>query len=77
MRDECRVRVFGNWVLRRIFGSKTDVHNEELNDVYCSSNIVRVIKSKMRWAVHVAHMEEKRDVYRERNHLETQDLMGG
>jgi len=77
MREERRVRVFENWVLRGIFGSKRDVHDEELNDLYCSPNIVGVIKSKIRWAVDVAHMGEKRVAYRERKHLETQALMGG
>ena len=58
-------------MVRRIFGTKRDevrrewrkLHNEELNDLYSSSNIVRVIKSKrMRWAGHVALMrrEERR-----------------
>jgi hypothetical protein len=60
--------VFENWVLRSIFGPKRDevtgecrkLHNEELKDLYCSSNIFRVIKSKrMRWAGHVACMGEE------------------
>jgi hypothetical protein len=60
-------------VLRRIFGPKRDevtgkwrkLHNEELNDLYCSPNIVRVIKSRrMRWVEHVACMGERRGVYR-------------
>ena len=65
MREERRLRVFENRVLREIFGAKRDevtrewrkLHNEELNDLYFSSNIVRVIKwRRMRWAVHVARM---------------------
>ena len=60
-----------NRVLRRIFGPKRDqvtgewrkIHNVELNDLYCSLNIVRVIKSRrMGWAGHVACMGEGRGV---------------
>jgi len=73
LREERRLRVFDNRVLRRIFGAKRDevtgewrkLHNEELNDLYCSLSIVRMIKSRrMRWAGHVARMEDRRDVYR-------------
>ena len=58
--------------MRRIFGPRRDevtgkwgrLHNEELNDLYCSPNIVRVIKwRRMRWAGHVAHMGEEIWVY--------------
>jgi len=55
LREECRLRVFDKRVLRRIFGPKRDVtgewrklHKEGLNDLYCSPNIVRVIKLRMR-----------------------------
>ena len=86
-----RLRVFENRVLRGINGPKRDevtgewrkLHNEELNDLYCSPNIVRVIKlRRMIWVEHVACMG--RETYkgfwcgnlRERNHLEDQGVDG-
>jgi hypothetical protein len=73
LREEHRLRVFENRVLRRIFGPKMDevtgecrkLHNEELPDLYSSSSKIRIIKSRwMRWVGHVAPMREKRNMYR-------------
>jgi len=67
VREECRLRVSENRVLRKLFGPKRDevtgewrkLHNEELNDLYPLPNTVRVVKSRrMRWAGHVARMGE-------------------
>src|SRR5215469_7126903 len=73
LREEHRLRVFENRVLRRIFGPKRDevtgewrkLHNEELKDLYSSPSVVQVVKSrKMRWAGHVARMGEESGVRR-------------
>ena len=73
MREERRLRVFENRVLRRVFGHKGDevtgewkkLHNEELSDLYSLPNVVRVVKSRRtRWAGHVARMGEVRGVHR-------------
>jgi hypothetical protein len=73
LREERRLRVFENRVLRRIFGLKRNevtgewrkLHNEEVNGLYFSANIVRVIKSRrMKWSGHVAPMGERRGIYR-------------
>jgi hypothetical protein len=73
LREECRLRIFENKVLRRLFGPKRDevtgewrrLHNEELYALYTSLYIIRVIKSKrLRWAGHLARMLVRRGAYR-------------
>jgi hypothetical protein len=72
LREEHRLRVFENRVLRRIFGPKRDevtggwrkLHNEELDSLYSSPSILRMIKSRrMRWEGHVARTGEKRNAH--------------
>jgi hypothetical protein len=72
-REEHRLRVFENRVLRRIFGPKRDevtgewrkLHNEELHDLYSSPSIIGVVKSRrIKWAGNLARMGEKRNAYR-------------
>jgi hypothetical protein len=72
LREEHRLRVFENRVLRRLFGTKRDevmggwrkLHNEELHGLYSSPSIIRVIKARtMRWAGYVARMGEVRGAY--------------
>jgi hypothetical protein len=92
LREERRLGVFQNRVLRRIFGPKREevtrewrkLRNEEHNDLYSSPSIIRMIKSRrMRWTWHVARMGERRDAYRflvgkpeGSNHLEDLDVDG-
>jgi hypothetical protein len=71
LREEMKLRVYENMLLRRIFGPRRDevtgewrrMHNEELNVLYSSLNIVLVIKSRrMIWAGHMARVDEERGV---------------
>ena len=70
--EECRLRVYENRILRRIFGPKRDengewrrLHNEELHSLYRSPNIVKVIKStRLRWAGLLARMEKGRSAFK-------------
>jgi hypothetical protein len=73
LREERRLRVFENRVLKRVFGPIRDevtrvwrkLHNEKLNDLYCSPNIVRVIKSRrIKRAGHIARIGKRRWIYR-------------
>jgi hypothetical protein len=82
LREDHRLRVFENRVLRRIFGLKRDelmggwrkLHNEELHNLYSSPSIIRMIKSRrMTWAGHVARMGGSQ---KERDHWEYQDVGG-
>ena len=75
------LRVFEKRVLRRIFGPKRDevtrewrkLYNEEIKELYCSPNVVWVIKSRIRWEGHVTRMVERKSADKEtqgRNHVE-------
>jgi hypothetical protein len=73
LKEEHRLRVFENRVLRRILGPKRDevtgewrkLHNKELRDLYSSPSIIRIIKSRrLKWTGHLARMGEKRNAYR-------------
>jgi hypothetical protein len=73
LKEENRLKVFENRVLRRIFEPKMGemvegwrkLYNEELHNKYSSSNIIRIIKlRRMRWTRHVARMGDKRNAYR-------------
>jgi hypothetical protein len=72
LREAHRLRVFENRVLRRIFGPKKDdvtgrwrkLHKEEIHNLYSSPSIISTMKSRMRWAGHVARMGEKRNACR-------------
>jgi hypothetical protein len=92
LREEHRLRVFENRVLRRIFGPKRDevtggwrkLHSEELHNLYSSASIIRMIKSRrMRWTVHIARMWRRGvhigywwEIQKEGDHWEDQDVGG-
>jgi hypothetical protein len=85
IREEHRLRVFENRVLRRICGPKTDeitgewrkLHSEELHILYSSPNIIRYIKSRrLRWVGHVARMGEECVQARRKDHLGDQGIDG-
>jgi hypothetical protein len=90
MEGERKLRVFGNRVLRKIFGPKGDwvtgewrKLNEKFNDLHCSPNIIRVIKSRKKWAWACSTYGERRGAYRfrwgnlrERDHLQDQSVEG-
>jgi hypothetical protein len=91
LREEHRLRVFENRVMRRIFGPKRDevtgewrkLHNGELHKLYSPLDIRQIKSMKTRWAGHVARMEEGRNVYRVlvgkpegKNHLKIQGVDG-
>jgi hypothetical protein len=88
LREEHRLRVFENRVLRRIFRPKRDettgewrkLHSEKLHNLFSSPNVIRQIKSRrMRWVVHVARMGEERKVGEPEGNTtqKTEVLMGG
>jgi hypothetical protein len=73
LREEHRLRVFENRVLRKVFGPRRDevtggwrkLHDDELHNLYSSPSVIIMVKSRrMRWAGHVARMGEKRIAYR-------------
>jgi hypothetical protein len=72
VREEHKLRVFENRMLRRLFGPKKDgmtggwrkLHNEELHNLYSLSSIIRIIKPRTKWVGYVAQMGEKRNTYR-------------